>query len=439
MTDELRIYLDLAGTPIVVGHLWARRISGRESASFQYDAGWLTHPRRFELDPLLPLAPGIAHTPEGCKLFGAFTDPAPDRWGRNLMLRRERRRAAAESRPPRTLGEIDFLIGVDDRTRLGALRFQAIGSGDFLTTASHPIPPIARLPRLLAAAAHVEAGEDTDEDMEILYAPGTSLGGARPKATAIDGDGGLLVAKFPKRDDDWPVIPWEATALALARQAGVSVPETRLVTAARQPVLLSRRFDRQGEWRIPFMSAMTALGARDGDQGRSYLEIVDALRRSGAAVAEDARQLWRRIVFNILVSNTDDHLRNHGFLRARGGWRLSPAYDLNPVPTDVRERMQALTIDEVDPTSSLDLAFSVVDYFGLKPDDAREIAAEVGSAVGHWRKEAGRHGLSKNDIERMASAFEHGDLRQATAMRVGATVAADGRGGRRAKPKSKKV
>jgi serine/threonine-protein kinase HipA len=246
-----------------------------------------------------------------------------------------------------------------------------------------------------------------------LFAPGSSLGGARPKASVIEKDGHLAIAKFPRRDDEINTVVWEAVALTLAQKAGIVVPAARVETVANKPVLLLRRFDRDGKRRIPFLSAMSMLGSKDNET-RSYLEIVDALRQHGAAPKEDMQALWRRIVFNVLISNTDDHLRNHGFLyEGRDGWRLSPAYDLNPVPTDVKPRILTTAINEDDNTASLALALEVAGYFDLDGDKAREIAVQVGNAVSKWRDEAARHGLTKPEIDRMASAFEHQDLEMA--------------------------
>ena len=408
MEREVLVVMDLDGAPVPVGRLWTRTRGARETASFEYEPSWLSHRGAFGIDPELPLTHGPFHT--GRPLFNAFTDPAPDRWGQALMRRNERRRARAEGRQPRALRAIDFLTLVHDEARLGALRFQSPRTGAFLTTTGRPVPPLVHLPRLLAAASRIIDDEETDEDLDLLLAPGTSLGGTRPKASVRGGDGHLLIAKFPRRDDEWPVTRWEAAVMGLAEAAGVEVASWRLQLVAERPVLMARRFDRREGRRVPFMSALTALGASDHEM-RSYLEIAEFLRREGAKVNEDLRQLWRRIVFNMLVSNTDDHLRNHGFLRARNGWRLAPAYDLNPVPTDVKPRVHALAIDEFDGTASLDVAFRIAPMFGIGEGAARAIAGEVGEAVGRWREVPTRLGLTPDEVERMSSAFEHEDLR----------------------------
>lgn len=239
-------------------------------------------------------------------------------------------------------------------------------------------------------------------------------GAPDPRASVRDIEGKLSVAKFPHKGDETDAVRWEGLALTLAAKAGIAVPGWRIVEAAGKPILVLRRFDREGALRVPFLSAMSMLGANDLET-RSYLEMADALRRYGAAPKDDLRALWRRIVFNVLVSNTDDHLRNHGFLYAgNDGWRLAPAYDLNPVPVDVKPRVLTTAIDEEDATASLELVLKVAGYFELEAKGARVIAGEVGRAVAHWRSEAGRLGLSKSEIERMASAFEHEDLRAAS-------------------------
>jgi serine/threonine-protein kinase HipA len=415
MDRETLVYVDLDAAPQLMGRLWARVRKNKESATFEYDDAWLQHPARFSLEPALQLGPGPFHTSADTPMFGAIGDSAPDRWGRALMRRMERRRAEREGGgPPRTLQEIDFLLLVDDEARQGALRFAEREGGPFLREEGvKRIPPLVALPKLLAAAEHVIEEKDTEEDLRLLFAPGSSLGGARPKASVIDKDGHLAIAKFPRKDDEINTVAWEAVALALAKKAGITVPAARVQTVAKKPVLLLRRFDRDGKRRIPFLSAMSMLGSKDND-ARSYLEIVDALRQHGAEPKADMEALWRRLVFNILISNTDDHLRNHGFLYAgREGWRLSPAYDLNPVPTDIKPRILATAINEDDNAASLSLAMEVAAYFELDAASAGRIAAEVGNAVAKWRDEAARHGLSKAEIDRMMSAFEHEDLEMA--------------------------
>jgi len=418
MDKETLVYVDLAGTPHLVGRLWARVRKNKQSASFEYDPGWLENQARFSLEPALTLGPGPFHTQADLPMFGAIGDSAPDRWGRMLMRRMERRRAEHEKQAPRTLQEIDYLLFVDDEARQGALRFAANEEGPFLREeGAKRIPPVIELPRLLSADKHVMEDKDTDEDLRLLFAPGSSLGGARPKASVRDKDGHLAIAKFPRKDDEYNTVIWEAIAFELAHKAGILVPHGRIETVGEDPVLLLRRFDREGANRVPFLSAMSMLGAKD-NQARSYLEIADALRQHGAAPKADLEALWRRLVFNILISNTDDHLRNHGFLyEGQLGWRLSPAYDMNPVPVDIKPRILSTAVTEDDNTASLDLAFEVAGYFDLTDERAQKIAREVGSVVSKWRDVAARHGISKLEIDRMSSAFDHEDLAEATARR----------------------
>src|ERR1035437_4785914 len=385
MDKEVLVYVDLESAPHLVGRLWARTRKDRDSATFEYDKNWLAHPERFSLEPALKLGPGPFHAPSAKPLFGAIGDSAPDRWGRVLMRRAERRRASHEGRTPRTLMEIDYLLTVDDEARQGALRFAEREGGPFLALPGPmKIPPFIELPRLLSATEHVLNDTETDEDLRLLLAPGSSLGGARPKASVRDRDGHLAIAKFPNQGDEVNTVLWEAVALTLAAKAGIVVPTWRLETVAGKHVLLLRRFDRERGVRLPFLSAMSMLDAKDND-ARSYLAFVDVLRQHGAAPKTDMHALWRRIGFSILISNTDDHLRNHGFLwPGPSGWRLSPAYDRNPVPTDIKPRVLSTTIDLDNGTASLKLALAVAEYFRLTQAQARQTAGEVGKAVAPW-------------------------------------------------------
>lgn len=405
---EIFVYVDLQAEPILVGRLWSRFRKGRESATFEYDPAWLKHVERFALEPSLTLDGGPQHTAHDQKLFGALGDSAPDRWGRVLMARSERRTAEREGREPKTLGEIDYLLRVDDEARQGALRFAEKEGGPFLANTAEPrIPLLVELPHLLSAGQRAAAERETDAELQLLLAPGSSLGGARPKALVRDADGQLAIAKFPHPNDEYEVEKWEAVALSLAGKAGITVPEWRIERVADKAVLLLRRFDRGGSRRIHFLSAMSMLGARDNER-RSYMEIVDAIRCHGAQPRDDSRELWRRIVFNVLISNTDDHLRNHGFLYAGvTGWRLSPAYDLNPMPVDLKARFLSTAIAPDQPDASLDLAFQYAAYFDLDDAEARQIVLEVAAVVSTWRDEAAKQGLSATAIERMKTAFEH--------------------------------
>lgn len=408
MNRELVVHVDRGGETARCGRLWTRA-APREGSSFEYERAWLERKDAFALDPELPLARGAFHS-RG-PLFRAFTDPAPDRWGQTLLRRAERRRAKRERRAVRSLGAVDFLVLVDDETRMGALRLTdaaAAGEGPFLATGAPRVPPLLALPKLLAATARIASDDETDEDLALLLAPGTSLGGARPKASLRATDGRLLVAKFPRRDDDVPVTRWEAVCLALAAKSGIAVPVHRLELVARQPVLILERFDRDIH-RIPTMSMMTALGADDGDV-RSYVDVAGVIRRDGSRPNEDLVDVYRRMAFNVLVSNTDDHLRNHALLRERHGWRLAPAYDLNPVPADVRPRVHALALDETgDQDASIETVLGAAAAFGLRPKEAKAVVRGVATAVDKWRAAAKKAGLTARQIERMESAFEHDD------------------------------
>ncbi|SPE58483.1 HipA-like protein [Verrucomicrobia bacterium] len=408
MNREIEVHVDLDGQPHLVGRLWSRVSKGREGASFAYDPAWLASPLRFPLEPALSLDPGSHHTREGRSLFGALGDSAPDRWGRMLMKRMERRIAEREGRSPRTLLEIDFLLMVDDAIRPGALRFKEAGSERFLASGGLRIPPLVYLSKLLAASDRVLADKESDEDLRLLLAPGSSLGGARPKAAVTDSKGHLHIAKFPHGQDEYSVERWSYLAHTLAGKAGINVASNRILQVDKRSVLLVSRFDRKGPVRIPFLSAMSMLGAADGET-HSYLELVDALRQYGADSDADQRELWKRVLFSILISNVDDHLRNHGFLydTAKRGWRLSPAYDLNPVPRDVKPPFLSTFIDEKDNAASFELVLGTAQYYGLSPADVRQIVKEIVTAVTGWRKTAAQLGISKKETDRMASAFEH--------------------------------
>ena len=405
MDKRLLVYVDLNGKPQLAGRLWARSSKGKESASFEYADSWLASPERFALEPALALGKGPHHTQAGRSLFGAIGDSAPDRWGRVLIQRQERRKARAEGRALRTILEVDYLLGVGDVARQGALRFAEKEGGPFLAESDvTQIPPLVKISELLTAADHIATDKDTEHDLKILLAPGSSLGGSWPKASVLDRDGRLLIAKFPDPNDTIRTPLWEAVALKLAADAGIVTPNWRIERIGERPVLLLGRFDRDGNKRIPFLSAMSVLETKDNEP-HSYIEIADALRQYGAKAEEDCAALWRRIVFNMHISNTDDHLRNHGFLYDTAGWRLSPAYDLNPTPTDIKACNLSLAVDEADTTASLALVMEVTKHFGLKSEKARSIAMEVGKAVAHWRRVASGLGLTPREIERMSSAF----------------------------------
>jgi serine/threonine-protein kinase HipA len=413
---DFEVHIDLDGRTRPVGLARGNRVRGTETILFEYDDSWLTDSDRFSLEPALALTRGTFAPRSGLPTFGSIGDSAPDTWGRRLMQRSERRLAEREGRAVRTLAESDYLLGVADETRLGALRFRRTGEQPFLAPIGAGVPALIELGRLLRITERIFRDEETDEDLQLIFAPGSSLGGARPKASVIDQHGHLSIAKFPKETDDYSVETWEEIALRLAGQAGIMTPHHELLEVAGKAVMLSRRFDRAGTIRVPFLSAMGMMGAKDGERG-SYPEIVDTLAQHGAQGKTDARALYRRVAFNVLISNVDDHLRNHGFLwLGKAGWSLSPAYDLNPVPGDIKARVLTTNIDLDEGTCSVDLLEAASGFFGLTLPQARAIIKEVATATARWRGVAEAAGARSSEINRMASAFEHDDLRRAVAL-----------------------
>jgi len=348
---------------------------------------------------------------QGSASFGIFLDSCPDRWGRLLMTRREAQRARAEGRSPRRLEETDFLLGVCDVLRPGGLRFRT--DGPFLDESrEQPVPPWASLRALEGACQELER-DDAEEDpdygawLRMLVAPGSSLGGARPKAGVLDEEGHLWIAKFPSRSDTHDVGAWEGVLHDLAALAGVETPETRsLRLRGPHRTFLSRRFDRaEGGVRLHVASAMTLLERQDGDgaaEGATYLELAELLLQRGARPGPDLEQLWRRIAFSVCVSNTDDHLRNHAFLLVERGWALAPAYDLNPDPDG---EGLALNLSDTDNAQDLGLVRQIAPFFRVKPARADEILTHVITAVRGWRAIARGRGLSTAEQDRMARAF----------------------------------
>jgi serine/threonine-protein kinase HipA len=410
---DVAVYAAVGDKNLLAGRMYSRRRRGVESASFSYDDRYLADPDAYPLDPLLPLVAGTLQTAAGRGMFGAFGDSLPDRWGRTLIQRAEQVRAANSGTAPRSTGELDLLLGVRDDLRQGAMRFRLAEEGPFLATEDSGVPILTDLPALLDIAARAEADAADLDDLERLVRAASSLGGARPKAHVLDAAGRVAIAKFPSvSQDTWNVMAWEKVALDLARDAGLTVPDSHLVRIGDRHVLIVDRFDRQDGTRIGYASAMTMLEAGSGDQ-RSYLEIAEVIEeRSGSATAE-LRQLWRRIAFSVLISNTDDHLRNHGFLHERAGsWALSPAFDLNPNPAHGPKYLST-AIDFTATRASVDTLMGVADYFRLGTDDALEVLAEVTRAVGRWRQVARSHGLHGRDLDIMEPAFEHAEAERA--------------------------
>jgi serine/threonine-protein kinase HipA len=408
--DRVAIHLDAAelGPDRLVGVLARERAGSQSVISFAYEPEWVAAADSFPLDPSLPLFEGEQYP---AALPGIFADVAPDRWGRTLLERREALAARQRDRAPRQLDEWDFLVGVSDRTRMGAVRIARPADGVFLDDEPLTIPPIARLRELEYWAAEVERGlpdlgGDEARWIAMLIAPGSSLGGARPKANYLEEDGALWIAKFPSREDRHDVGAWEHVAARLAASAGIEVAESKLLQLGSTfRTYCARRFDRRGESRRLFASAMTLSGRRDNDADASYLDVARAIESFGdpAAIDDDLRQLFRRVVFNVLVSNHDDHLRNHGFLRGESGWRLAPAFDVNPSPYT---REHSLALDGLLRVPDLGLVRDTARFYRLGDSEAEEIVAEVQRATEAWKAEAGAVGLPREEVERMAVAFE---------------------------------
>jgi serine/threonine-protein kinase HipA len=405
--QPIEVDVQIAGRDVPAGRLWTHRHGQSESATFSYREDYLQQADAYELDPGLPLQAGQLQTPVKQPLFGAMSDCAPDGWGRRIVRRAEAQRAREADTQQRGLMEVDFLLGARDDLRQGALRFRGHESEQHLAVDSGGVPHLIGLPRLLNAAEELERDEPTSEDLRLLLHGGSSLGGARPKAHVIDTQGRLAIAKFPSpKADEWDVIRWEAVALTLARHAGITVPEHELHVIENRPVLALRRFDRDTNGRIGYLSAMTMLQAKDGEDA-SYLEIAEVIEERSPEAGVDLGELWRRIVFTVLISNTDDHLRNHGFLRqSTAGWSLSPAFDLNPNPEGGAKQL-ATAIDENSTEASLATALEVAGLFRISETQARAIVAEVLAATERWRDVARATGLGGQQLERLESAFEH--------------------------------
>lgn len=407
MADELVVHLDASdlGGDAVVGTLRRDRKRTVSVISFAYDGDWLNGTGAFELDPSLRAHLGDQY-PRA--LPGVFADTAPDRWGTILLERREAATAAGEGRRPRVLDQWDLLVLVSDELRMGALRFARRSDGTFVATGPRAVPPLARLGELEHLAQEIEHGAPLApprDDVLDLIAPGSSLGGNRPKANVRAADGSLWIAKFPSTSDRWDVGAWEYLLNQLAPGAGIAVPTTRLLgpLGSAYRIFSALRFDRDGVDRRLFASALTLSAKRDHARA-TYLDIVRAIALFGdpARIEEDLEQLFRRVVFNVLVGHRDDHLRNHGFLRAAKGWRLAPAYDLNPRP-DLREH--AIALDETLHAGDLDAVLRTATYYRLSAQRARTVADEVRAAVAPWRQEARRLDIPQAEIAVVEATF----------------------------------
>lgn len=371
----------------------------RGSVRFAYEPIWLKHAHAFPLDPELDLTSGEFFP--GNSNFGAFMDSCPDRWGQILMKRREAVEAREERRTPRTLGPWEYLLGVQDCTRMGALRFSRPDEQTFLADEARSAPPVTRIAELQAVAFELTRKKQDDLDkikewLKVLVAPGSSLGGARPKANLVDGDGSLWIAKFPSADDDYDVALWEMLLQDLARQCGITVPESRLMQiGSGYHTFLVKRFDRIGDNRRFFASAMTMLGHVDTDDA-SYLELAEFIATYGEAelITRDLNELFTRVVFNVTTANRDDHLRNHGFMRSPAGWTLAPAFDMNP---SFKKEEHALSLDPYNRQPDLEIVLSTAEYYRLDTGHAKKIITDVCKVVGDWKKHARKLGLTAQE------------------------------------------
>lgn len=409
MNTEIFVFADWCGfeNPVLVGTLRSAVTKNKEHFSFSYDEAWLKRPDAQEIDPDLQLFLGEQHNTESSN-FRSFLDSCPDRWGRLLMKRREAIVARQEERQPRVLREIDYLLGVHDLYRQGALRFRRSLDGSFLDDDERmAAPPISSLRELEHAVQKIENSDSDDPEylkwLYMLMSPGSSLGGARPKASVIDEEDNLWIAKFPSRHDDYDIAAWEFLAYQLAQKAGIDMAPCR-IEKFNSPyhTFLTKRFDRTEISRLHFTSALTQLGYYDGDYDASYIELAQFLTEQGSNTKEDLAQLWRRIVFNIAISNCDDHLRNHGFIFNNDGWILSPAYDVNPVtPSNGLH----LNITDDDNSLNYDLAMEIIYFFQLKKSEAERVKNEVLGSVSQWESVANSIGISRSEQTLMSSAF----------------------------------
>jgi len=400
--------------PVLMGELRAELVRGKEIFSFSYDNDWLRERSSQNLDPQLFLFSGAQYSSDENQNFGVFLDSSPDRWGRMLMKRREAALARSEKRAEMTLRESDFLLGVFDGHRLGALRFKENPEGPFLNNnEEYAAPPWTSLKELEQISLRLEEEDAIDDPdytkwLTMLVNPGSSLGGARPKASVLDKANNLWIAKFPGKADTKDIGGWEMVANELARSAGINVAQSMVRNfSGSHQTYLTKRFDRTdtGE-RIHFASAMTMLGHKDGDsyrEGASYLEIADFLASRGAGIESDLKELWTRIAFNIMISNTDDHLRNHGFLMVDKGWILSPAFDINP---DEGGTGLSLNISLNDNALDLDLALEVIEFFRMDRDSGVKIIERLKESISRWRRVADRYNLPRSEQKRMAKVFD---------------------------------
>ncbi len=404
MSEDLEVALDLNGETVAVGVAHLSRRRGKITTNFIYDLSYLANPDAYEIDPALHMDVGRGVV-EG--LPGAFTDCAPDRWGRRLVTRRiQAARETGKTYPD--ISDIDFLLGVYDLTRQGALRFRRKGEAEF-SDPTNDIPKMLRLPELMHAADQASRDDGDGANLAaikmLLDAGSGSLGGARPKASVIGDDGLLYIAKFPHHDDDWDVMAWEKTALDLAERAGIEAPRRRIAKVDGSTVLLLERFDRAGGHRVGYMSALTMVQGNDGDDGRDYVDFAAELSDVSAAADDDLAELWRRIAYSVAIHNTDDHFRNHGFLRTEGGWQFSPVFDVNPNPDLAKPRVTSIGGATTRHDELEGLILNAPD-FGLSPSASAAILGQVSEATRDWREVAASNGIPTSAFTRFEGAFE---------------------------------
>lgn len=403
---DIFVFADWIGLeePTLIGTLSVQSAKSKKSFSFEYDKNWLQSPHKFLLDPDIQLFSG-KQFPHQKENFGVFLDSMPDTWGKTLM----KRRAIQKAKDHKNLYDIDFLLGVYDETRIGGLRFKTDFNGDFLDNDnSFPTPPWTSIRELQNAVYQIENdnNDDIKKWLEIIIAPGSSLGGARPKANILDENNELWIAKFPSKNDDYDKGAWEFLAYLLAKDAGIHMSESKIQKIYNPyHTFFTKRFDRQGSKRIHFASAMTMTGYNENilrESSASYLDIAEFITNYGCNIDENLKQLWRRIVFNIMISNTDDHLRNHGFILTKNGWILSPAYDINP---SIDKSGLAININTEENALDIDLAKSVGEYFRLSSTDMDKIIDEVYKSTKNWRNISSQIGIPRKEQDLMQNAF----------------------------------
>jgi serine/threonine-protein kinase HipA len=410
LNTTIYVFADwFSDSPKLLGVLLAQQAKGRKAFSFEYNKDFLLNETPINLDPDIKWYTGLQY-PLNKEIFGVFSDAMPDTWGRTLMKRRAAILAKENSLPPQTLYEIDYLLGTYDETRMGALRFKLDIDGPFLDDNSNmPAPPWAKLQELQKAVEVIESDSHSKtikKWLAILLASGSSLGGARPKANIVDEKNNLWIAKFPSKNDTIDKAAWEFLVYKLATNAGIEMAESKIEKVSGNfHTFLTKRFDRKQNLRIHFASSMTMTGRNEEllkSETASYLDLAEFIHFNGVNIKQDLKQLWRRIVFNIAISNTDDHLRNHGFLLTEKGWKLSPAYDLNP---SIDKDGLAMNIDYANNSLDFELAKSVGEYFQLKETQMTEIIGEVKTATVNWKILAKTIGISRVEIEMMEKAF----------------------------------